>query len=254
MTFDRRNLISFSLSIYFLIWIFAGPIDYSYLNFRNSVFSSDTVNVILFFAVKLILAFVSIAIIIKPKKSLFHFVQFLCGSLYLFFGFLNNDLIWNYNTHVLLISFLNLLTRSKYFEADHNRDLQNALSLIFASIYLQAATSKLHISGIDWMASGSNIYLNLLDFNPIISNFLSGNKIVFMFLGWLTVIGELLLAILFIIPRFRKTGALLALLFHCGIWLFFNISFWHLWIFLPATYLSANDIIRFKTILKNRSA
>ena len=124
--------------------------------------------------------------------------------------------------------------RSK--DENTQKDLATALSLIFATIYYQAALSKLVVSGLDWMNSGLSIYIHMLNFNPTLATILDGSQILYRMAGWLTVLGELALATMFLFPRTRKRAAMISIAFHLMLWFVFHISFWHLWIFYPAVY------------------
>tara|TARA_B110001454_G_C12723278_1_gene436240 strand:- start:36608 stop:37405 length:798 start_codon:yes stop_codon:yes gene_type:complete len=234
-----RSAIVRTLSLFFVIWSIFGPIDSSLIEFKTILFGPSLLNGISFlFFLKFCLIFSSIALVLQPRSLWLGLIQLIAGSLLLYVGLVSNS-VWNYNTHIIVIALLTYITGLRGSEAGE-KDLVTCVSLVFATIYIQAAISKVAVSGLDWMNTGLTIYRHLLKFNPTLSAILDGNPILFQMAGWLTVIGELVLGSFFAIPKTRKLAAMLSISFHIMLWFAFNISFWHLWIFYPALYFSQN--------------
>lgn len=252
---NQRTGVIRTLSMFFLVWTVFGPIDASLIEFKTKFLGYSVLNSIeLFWILKPVLVITSLALFKWPKNLTLSGIQLVSGSLFLCLGVVSNSL-WNYNTHILIIATLAFISGLRV-ELKHDgktiqKDLATALSLIFATIYFQAAVSKLVVSGLDWMNSGLSIYIHMLKFNPALSSILDGSPILFRLAGWLTVTGELFLGSLFVIPRTRKRAAIVSISFHIMLWFAFHISFWHLWIFYPALYFSWNkDTLFIRLIFK----
>lgn len=235
-----------TLSVFFIIWSIFGPIDASLIEFKalfldHTIINSRLNSIEFFWILKYFLIITSIVLIKQPASLILSGLQLVSGSLFLYLGVVSNSL-WNYNTHIIIISILTFITSLRAETKSKNsivqKDLVLAMSLIFAAIYYQAAISKMVVSGVDWMNSGLSIYTHLMKFNPTLSSWLDGNLILFKMAGWLTVIGELILGTLFIFQRTRRLAAVISTAFHIMLWLTLNISFWHLWIFYPAIYFT----------------
>lgn len=242
---SKRTDVTRALSMFFIVWAFFGPIDASLIEFKAKFIGYTALNCVeLFWILKTVLVITSLALLKSPTNLTLSGIQIVSGGLFLCLGVVSNS-IWNYNTHVLIVAILTFISglrvELKQDGKTIQRDLTTALSLIFATIYFQAAVSKLVVSGLDWMNSGMSIYVHMLKFNPALSSILDGNPILFRMAGWLTVIGELVLGSLFVIPRTRRLAAIVSISFHIMLWFTFHISFWHLWIFYPAVYFSWNE-------------
>lgn len=244
---NQREGIVRTLSLFFVIWSVFGPIDSSLIEFKI-IFLNDTAlnsilnSIELFWVLKILLVTTSLALMKYPASLPLSALQMVSGGLFLYLGVVSNSL-WNYNTHIIIISILTFVAglRSKTKSGNNvqEKELITALSLIFATIYYQAALSKMVVSGAEWMNSGLSIYIHLLKFNPALSSLLDGRGILFQVAGWMTVIGELALGTLFIVPKTRKLAAVSSITFHIMLWFTLHISFWHLWIFYPATYFAS---------------
>jgi uncharacterized membrane protein YphA (DoxX/SURF4 family) len=237
---NQRIGVMRTLSMFFIVWTFFGPIDASLIEFKSKFLGYTVLNSVEFFWIlKTVLIITSLTLLKWPRNLTLSGIQLVSGSLFLCLGVVS-DSLWNYNTHILIIATLTCISglrvKLKQDGKTIQKDLITAVSLIFATIYIQAAVSKLVVSGLDWMNSGLSIYVHMLKFNPALSSLLDGNLILFRMAGWFTVIGELVLGSLFVIPRTRKLAAMVSISFHVMLWFAFHISFWHLWIFYPAVY------------------
>lgn len=250
---SQRDGIVRTLSVFFIVWSFLGPIDSSFIEFKANFSDDSVLNSILntwevLWILKAVLVAASVALIRSPANLILSSIQLISGSLFLYLGVVSNS-IWNYNTHIIVISILTFISGLPTKNKNAKRDLVGTLSFVFATIYFQAAISKLVVSGIEWMSSGLSIFMHLKMFNPPLSALLGGDPILFQTAGWLTVIGEIILGTLFVVPRTRKLAAVISVLFHVMLWLTFHISFWHLWIFYPAVYFNwANDLKTFTPV------
>lgn len=245
MHLDRRSVISRFISIYFIIWALAGPIDQSSITFRQEFVTTYSPSLLVFFLLRAGLVGISVFTFVKPGLMALSLLQFMFGAMYLYLGVIS-EALWNYNTHVLLISLLCLITGCKsYGRQQADDDLVSGISLLFGLVYFQAGLSKIVYSGAEWMNSGLSIFVHLEDFNPNLSAILGGHKWLFQSAGYMTVLGELILGLLFILPRTTIWAASLAFLFHLLVWVSFGISFWHLWIFFPAVYLKSSHFKHF---------
>ena len=116
---SQRAGIVRTLSLFFIIWSIFGPIDHRLTEFKTIFFDSTGIEGILnsidlFWILKSILLLTSVALLKWPENLTLSVFQLVSGILFLSLGVISNSL-WNYNTHIVIISILTLMAglRSK---------------------------------------------------------------------------------------------------------------------------------------------
>ena len=236
MNFSCRILFAWTLAFAYLILVLLGPVDTSLIEFKIHMGALPAFWRNLFPWLQTAILLISLIIMRFPLSLRLLSLHLILGLLFLFLG-KATDQIWSYNTHMLFLEALLILSYFIQNPKQGERNFVSAASFLIGFIYLQAAFSKMLVSGIFWMNSGTAIFVHLFDFNPMLSKLAGGHKILFAALGWGTVLGEIVTGLLFFSKRTRMAGVLLSLIFHIGVWFSFHISFWHLWIFFPALYI-----------------
>ena len=146
--------------------------------------------------------------------------------------------LWSFNTHLHFWGILILCTWGGILPkkcCDRSLLMAGARVMV-ACVYARAGMSKVIYGGIEWMVSGSTPrYFSAIigtDFGKSLYPYAR----LFQVFSVLTVLTELVLPLLLMVPKTRFWGSILAILLHLGIYAIMGISFWHLWCFFPVLF------------------
>jgi hypothetical protein len=138
---------------------------------------------------------------------------------------------WITNTHISIFAVLFCLPK------EYQTPVVNFCRTYVAVMYFQAGLSKLLIGGLKWFLTGRRIWTEALLLGTSFGRYLvSCNPGIFMPLGWLTGILELMLSPLLLTERYSYIIALLAIGFHVGTFAILGISFWFIALFYLALF------------------
>jgi len=151
------------------------------------------------------------------------------------------DGLWNYNAHLNFMLFALCFIRRS---AETSRQILFGIYVIVALVYFQAGLSKLLHGGWEWMISGRTIRTYAVLIGTDLGRYLTGFPVVFKAMTLASVPLELMLGVAFLVPRLQRPAAMIAVLFHLGIYSILGISFWHLWIFYPVLFTDASSKVK----------
>lgn len=156
--------------------------------------------------------------------------------------------IFNYNTHLFWLLLLILSSDSacllsyrpqkRRFSHIHNGVALQVMCSALAMIYLLSMVAKFASAGPEWFTSGRAVAFALAQANSPIATWLRAHEWTPRLIAMLTGVFEWGFPIAVHVRRLRVLAVVSSLCFHLGIWFTLGISFWHLWLFFPALYIS----------------
>lgn len=155
--------------------------------------------------------------------------------------FLNSTVvpeIWNYNTHLIFFLF-GLALCGKSPSREWSSFIIFYFKLVVCLVYFGSALSKMIHGGVEWVITGRTLQQYTALIGTDIGKFLVTYKPIVVLLSFITLAFEtLFLLVLLPYKTVVKILILLAILFHCGVYICMGISFWHLWVLFPILFLN----------------
>jgi len=161
---------------------------------------------------------------------------------------------WSYNTHLnFFLIALCFADSSRHYSLDKllNRPRRAALrpvgqetasfvlsfmQIYVAVLYLQSGVSKLLYGGMGWYLGGQTLFVFTIRGGTSFGLYLAQYPWVFKLLAVGTGIFEFGFFFLCFYRKAHKLLAVAATVFHLSVWLTMGISFWFLWLLLPALF------------------
>jgi len=147
---------------------------------------------------------------------------------------------FNYNTHLIFFLLLITFSNCSYYFSFFKSKLNNATNydkfcigfakLYIGFLYFQSFLSKVVNSGVHWFTSGDTIKTYLILKGTYIGKLFLSFPFLLKIISGFTGLFELSFIIVLLFTNKDKYIAILAIIFHVGIFLLMDISFWFLWI------------------------
>jgi hypothetical protein len=152
--------------------------------------------------------------------------------------------LWNnlFHVHLFLLGFC--IAQAASLMAPPARASQiasfvlTAMQLQVGLVYLLAGISKLRVGGLEWFIQGRTLLASTLFRGTELGRRVVAIPAARRAMGMATAVFELGTPTLMLWPAMHPWLAVMAISFHLGVLLFMRISFWHLWVFFPALFIT----------------
>lgn len=188
------------------------------------------------------LVFIALSLIKKIRKWGLLFCLFTFHS-FQYFHYKLTPYAWNFNTHLsffLLVLCLSYFLEGTKYEKDFKSFTISFPIFYIGTLYFQAGISKLFHGGFDWITSGRT----LLQFSYFLGTDFGRSVVALPYMAqiisFISVVVELLVIFFIFVPKTYRVLGILLVMFHVGIKLTMDISFWHLIVLFPALFVFGN--------------
>jgi uncharacterized membrane protein YphA (DoxX/SURF4 family) len=152
--------------------------------------------------------------------------------------------IWNNLFHVHLFLLGYCIAQTVWRTAPREQASQiasfvlTAMQLQVGLVYFLAGLSKLRVGGLAWFTEGRTLLASTLFRGTALGWSVVGTPALRRSMAMATAVFELGAPALLLWPAMHPWLAVMALSFHLGVLLLMRISFWHLWVFFPALFIT----------------